>query len=330
MFEQLFIQAATNYQTSDTLKPRKGVIVGTGQVGMACAYSMLIQNCVDELILLDINQDKVDAEVMDLQHGLPFLPPTNVATGSFADNGRDADIVIITAGAKQKPEETRLQLVDRNVEILKNIMADVVKYSPHAIILIASNPVDIMTYVALKLSGLPSERVIGTGTVLDTARFRTQLANRLGLDPHSVHGYIIGEHGDSEVPVWSKVNVAGMPLHNGEHGAKINDPELMQIFDQVKNAAYEIIRRKGYTSYAIGLSITEIVQAILRNQQRVLTVSRLIENFYDFTDICFGFPAVVNCYGATKLLNITLDEQELRQLQKSASVLRDVIDTIQW
>ncbi|HAC64612.1 MAG TPA: L-lactate dehydrogenase, partial [Cyanothece sp. UBA12306] len=197
MFEQIFTPNPDAEKPSP-LRPRKGVIIGVGQVGMACAYSILIQNCFDELVLQDINQEKVQGEVMDLNHGMPFLSPTELKGGTVANEGKDADIVIITAGAAQKPGESRLELVGRNVNIFKSILADVVKYCPHAILLIVSNPVDILTYVTLKITGFPSARVIGSGTVLDTARFRSLLAHKLGIDARSVHAYIMGEHGDSE------------------------------------------------------------------------------------------------------------------------------------
>ncbi len=211
MYEKLFIPNP-NAEKPAPLSPRKGVIIGVGQVGLACAYSLLIQDCFDELILQDLAKDKTEGEVMDFLSGMPFLPPTELKVGTVADEGRNADLVIITAGAAQKPGETRLNLVERNVNIFKSILADVVKYCPDAILLIVSNPVDIMTYVTLKISGFPSSRVIGSGTVLDTARFRTLLARKLDIDARSVHAYIIGEHGDSELPVWSTANVAGAKL----------------------------------------------------------------------------------------------------------------------
>ncbi|TVR12900.1 MAG: L-lactate dehydrogenase, partial [Phormidium sp. GEM2.Bin31] len=213
MFEHLFTTLPDPQFRA--LQPRKAVIIGAGQVGMACAYSLLIQNCFDELVLQDLATDKVEGEVMDLAHGLPFLAPTAIAAGTVADAGRNADIVIITAGAAQKPGETRLDLVQKNVAIFRRLIPEIAEFCPEAILLIVTNPVDIMTYVSLKLSGFSSSRVLGTGTVLDTARFRSLLGRELRLDARSLHAYIIGEHGDSEVPVWSKVNIAGMPLCDG-------------------------------------------------------------------------------------------------------------------
>lgn len=329
MFEQIFTPNP-DAESLTPINPRKGLIIGVGQVGMACAYSILIQNCFDELILQDLDREKVAGEVMDLMHGMPFISPTHLKAGTVADEGRDADIVIITAGASQKPGETRLDLVGRNVAIFKMLLDDVVKYCPNAILLIVTNPVDIMTYVTLKITGFPSSRVLGSGTVLDTARFRSLLAQKLDIDPRSVHAYIIGEHGDSEVPVWSTVNVAGMKLLKSDW-KNLGDrekEELDGIFAQVKNAAYEIIQRKGYTSYAIGLAVTDIVKAILRSQERILTVSTLMRGWYDLQNICLSVPTVVNDKGAHKIVNLSLSQTEEQQLQNSAKVLREVFEQL--
>jgi L-lactate dehydrogenase len=330
MLESLFTTVPN--PTQDLIphrRPRKGVIVGAGQVGMACAYSLLIQNVLDEMVIVDVNTEKLEGEVMDLNHGLPFVQPTIIRSGTLAD-GEDADIVIITAGAKQKPGESRLELVQRNLEIFKGLIPQVVKYCSQAILLIVTNPVDIMTYVSLKLSGLPTSSVIGSGTVLDTARFRYLLAEKFQLDPRSLHAYIIGEHGDSEVPVWSKVNISGMQLFNEDSdGEKLEESDTIKpIFEQVKNAAYEVIQRKGATSYAIGLGVTQIVQSILRNQNRLLTVSSLIQGFEGIDDVCLSLPAVVNRQGVSRTLNLMLTPTEKDQLQNSARVLRQTIEKL--
>jgi L-lactate dehydrogenase len=328
MFETLFIPNPSA-ETKVSIRPRKGVIIGAGQVGMACAYSMMIQNCFDELILQDIQTERLQGEVMDLMHGVPFVEPVDIKAGNVADVGQNADMVIITAGASQKPGETRLDLVVRNVAIFKNLIPDVVKHCPNATLLIVSNPVDIMTYVTLKLSGFPAARVIGSGTVLDSARFRTLLAQKMGIDPRSVHAYIIGEHGDSEVPVWSKVNIAGMSIYDREDNPKLDNAALQEIFDRVKNAGYEILKRKGSTSYAIGLATTEIVKAILHGQERILTVSSLVNDFYGLRDVCLSLPSVVNEKGVVKTLNLTLNDTEQQQLIHSAQILRDIFDTLE-
>lgn len=335
MFENLFTPQIDLTSPIAKKDGTKAAIIGIGQVGMACAYSMLIQNTLDVITLIDINQQKLEGEVMDLQHGLPFVEPTLVYAGKTLADAAGADIVIITAGAKQQPGESRLDLVQRNVEIFKKLIPELVQYCPDAIFLIVSNPVDIMTYITGKLSGFPSCQVIGSGTVLDTARFRYLLADRLNLDPRSVHGLIIGEHGDSEVPVWSQVNIAGTKLCgeicdeicdvNSPESPSCEQPFLQEIFAQVKNAAYDIIQRKGATSYAIGLGVTQIVQAILRNQNRVMTVSSLIQDFHGIQDVCLSLPMVVNRQGATKMLNMNLTDTELSQLQHSANVLKEII-----
>ncbi|OKH25816.1 L-lactate dehydrogenase [Chroogloeocystis siderophila] len=328
VFDNLFTSSSEEKFSPIVRQPRKGVIIGAGQVGMACAYSLLIQNLLDEMIIVDVNQHKLEGEVMDLNHGLPFVEPTLIRAGTLAD-GENADIVIITAGVKQKPGESRLDLVNRNVEIFQSLIPEVVKFCSTAILLIVTNPVDIMTYVCRKISGLPSSSVIGSGTVLDTARFRYLLAEKLQIDPRSLHAYIIGEHGDSEVPVWSKVNISGMHLvdENYEAGKPI-EPQLQEIFAQVKNAAYEIIQRKGATSYAIGLAVAQIVQSILRNQNRVLTVSSLINGIHGINDVCLSLPAVVNRQGVTRVVNLALNSTELEQLQHSGKVLRQTIEQL--
>lgn len=327
MFDKIFIDNLEAKQTN-ILRPRKGVIIGLGQVGLACAYSLLIQDCFDELVLQDLDLQKVEGEVMDLVHGMSLIAPTDLIAGTVADAGKDADVVIITAGAAQKPEETRLNLLERNVAIYQSILTDVVKHCPDAILLIVTNPVDIMTDVALKISGFPSSRVIGSGTVLDTSRFRFLLANKLNIDPRSVHAYIIGEHGDSEVPVWSTANVAGRKLltQNWEDLTQSDRTELTNIFDRVKNAAYEVIQRKGYTSYAIGLVVTDIVKAILRSQERVLTVSGLVDGLYGIDNVCLGLPRVVSDKGILKTVNLDLNPKEEKQLRHSARVLQEVFN----
>lgn len=269
---------------------------------------------------------------MDLLHGMSLIDPTDLIAGTVADAGKDADIVIITAGAAQKPGETRLNLLGRNVAIYQNILSDVVKHCPNAILLIVTNPVDIMTQVALKISGFPSSRVIGSGTVLDTSRLRSLLAKKLNIDARSVHAYIIGEHGDSEVPVWSTANVAGRKLlaHDWEHLEQSDRQELTDIFDRVKNAAYEIIQRKGYTSYAIGLVVTDIVKAILRSQERVLTVSGLVTGLYGIDNVCLGLPRVVNEKGILKTVNLNLSPREEKQLHHSAQVLQEVFGQLDF
>lgn len=328
MFDRLFTPNTEEKTTS--LRLRKGVMIGLGQVGLACTYSMLIQDCFDVLVLQDLDPEKTEGEAMDLAHGMSFIAPTEIVVGTVADAGKDADVVIITAGATQKEGETRLDLVDSNVAIFQKIVSDVAKYCPDAILLIVTNPVDIMTYVSLKISGFPSSRVIGSGTVLDTSRFRSSLAAKLNVDPRSVHAYIIGEHGDSEVPVWSKANVAGQKLlsQDWDNLSQSDRNELTAIFESVKNAGYEIIQRKGYTSYAIGLAVTDIVKSIIRSQERILTVSGFVEEMYGISDVCLSLPRVVNEQGILKTVNLDLSSIEEEQLRHSAEVLKEVIDSL--
>lgn len=326
MMDRLFVPASDAAAAGATRRPRKGAIIGAGQVGMAIAYSMLIQSTFDEMVLVDIDTNKLEGEVMDLVHGLSFVAPAAVRAGTYADC-QGADIVIITAGAKQKPGETRLELLERNVGIFKSMIPELARYCPEAIFLVVSNPVDVMTYVTWKLSGLPGPSVFGSGTVLDTARFRYLLGQKLQLDPRSIHAYIIGEHGDSEVPVWSRVNVAGTPLLSLDPnlGTSGDTQDWNNIFEQVKNAAYEIIKRKGATSYAIGLGVTQVVQAILRDQNRVLTVSCNPNGLYDLDDVYTSLPAVINRHGVSRIVRLALSAREEEQLKHSSHVLRDAI-----
>nr|WP_230839680.1 L-lactate dehydrogenase [Gloeobacter morelensis] len=309
----------------------KGAIVGAGAVGMAIAYSMLIQNTFDELVLVDIDRRKVEGEVMDLVHGIPFVEPSVVRAGTLADCG-GVDVVVITAGARQREGESRLSLVQRNVEIFRGLIGEIMEHCPNAILLVVSNPVDVMTYVAMKLAGLPPSRVIGSGTVLDTARFRYLLAERLRVDPRSLHAYIIGEHGDSEVPVWSRANVAGAFLSEIEPavGTPDDPAKMFEVFEHVKNAAYEIIERKGATSWAIGLATTQIARAITRNQNRVLPVSVLMSGLHGIEEVCLAYPAVLNRQGIDRLVKFSLSPAEEEQLQRSARVMRQTLDEIQF
>ena len=330
MTNDLFASYNEIVPSTNTRRPRKGAIVGAGQVGMACAYSLLIQSTFDELVLVDVDRVKLEGEVMDLVHGLSFVEPAIVRAGTIADC-QGADMVIITAGAKQRTGESRLDLLGRNVAIFRSLVAELVQACPDAIYLVVSNPVDVMTYITWKLSGLPCSVIIGSGTTLDTARFRYLLAQDLQLDPRSIHAYIIGEHGDSEVPVWSRLNVAGTPLLSVDPQlGTASDPEhWSRIFEQVKNAAYEIIQRKGATSYAIGLAVTQIAQAVLRDQQRVMTVSCLVNGLYGIEDVYLSLPAVVNRHGVNRIVQLSLSVEEQQKLQRSAKLLRQAIDQLE-
>ncbi len=303
----------------------KVVIIGAGLVGSTFAYSLMISGIVSEIVLIDVNRERLTGEVMDLNHGLSFVRPAVVRAGSYDDCG-DADIIVITAGANQKPGETRIDLLGRNTVIFKEIVRNIKAAGSNAILLIATNPVDIMTYITYKLSGFPAQRVIGSGTVLDSARFRYLISDHCNVDPSNVHAYIIGEHGDTEVPVWSLANIAGIrfaeycPLCNHQ-GCSMPREE---IFNEVKNAAYQIIKGKGATYYAIGLALVEIVASIIRDENSILTVSSLFSGEYGIEDVYLSLPCIVNLKGIAKKIKLTLTAEEEEGLRHSAGVLKEI------
>lgn len=302
---------------SSDLKPTKVTVVGVGNVGMACAYAILNQRLVGELVLSDVMQDKLIGEVMDLQHAGSFLPTKVCAANKDYDETANSDVIIITAGVRQQPGEDRLSLVGRNAEMLKGVIPNLVSKSPNTILIIVSNPVDILTYVAWKLSGLPKNRVIGSGTYLDSSRFRTILAQKLDISPQSVHGWIIGEHGDSSVPVWSGVNIAGVPLD--AFGPK---EQWESVHHDVVRAAYEVIQKKGYTNWAIGAGVASLVASIVQDQKRVVPVSTDLGGLYDVKeDVFLSLPCVLGRGGILRVLPLPLTDKEAEQLKKSASTL---------
>lgn len=307
----------------------KIVMVGVGAVGASAAYALMISGLAAEIVLIDVNERKAEGEAMDLMHGAPFVRPVTIRPGTYADCA-GAQIVVITAGSAQRPGETRLDLVKRNADIFGQMIPQIVAAAPDAILLIVSNPVDILTYVSLKLSGLPASRVIGSGTVLDTARLRALLGQRLGVDPRGVHGYVVGEHGDSEVVVWSRATVAGLPVEEycQQRGIAYSAALRDDISTQVRRAAYEIIERKGATYYAIGLGIRHIVEAILRDANTILTVSTLMTGQFGMNDVCLSLPSIVDHGGVEGVLRPDLSPDELLALQRSASLLRDVAASV--
>lgn len=304
----------------------KIVIVGTGFVGSTTAYTLMVSGLVSEIVLIDQNSKKAEGEAMDMNHGMPFVRPVRIYNGDYSDC-RGADIVVITGGANQKPGETRIDLVNKNTEIFKDIVGNIVKYNTDCILLVVTNPVDILTYVTYKLSGFPKNRVIGSGTVLDTARFKYMLGEHMGVDPRNVHAYIIGEHGDTEVPTWSLASIAGIPMDSYCKECNSCDDESFKrdTFDKVKNAAYEIIDRKNATYYAVALAVRRIVEAIVRNENSILTVSSLFEGEYGLNDICLSIPSQVNSEGVSRILNVPLSSEENELLDKSAQALKQVI-----
>ncbi len=307
----------------DSHKPIRIAVVGVGNVGATFAFALLQSGLAGEIVLIDHNKTKAEGEAMDLNHAVPLTHSTRIWAGDY-DDTRGAAITVITAGTSQKSGETRLDLVHRNYNIMKSIIPAVVQHNPHGILLIASNPVDILSYAAWKLSGLPAHRVIGSGTILDTARFRWLLGQHTGVDARSVHAYIIGEHGDSEVPVWSLANIAGMNLvEYCKMNCRNYEPMIFNnIFDETRDAAYRIIERKGATFYAIGSGLVRIVEAILRGQDTVLSVSTLIKNYHGIHDVYLSLPCVIGHNGIKQVMHLNLDAKEQAGIIKSAQVLK--------
>jgi len=303
----------------------KVALVGTGMVGATFAYRLIESGLVSELAMTDVDLRRAEGEMMDLNHALPFEHNCQIRAGDYSVL-EGAGLVVITAGVAQKPGETRRELVGRNVAIFRQIIPEILRYAPDALLIIATNPVDIMTYVALKLSNLAPGRVIGSGTILDTARFRYLLGNYYKVDPHSVHAYIIGEHGDSEVPVWSTANIGGVTLEEYSRllGKPFNQAELDGLFEEVRTAAYQIIERKKATYYAIASGLLRLVEAVLRDQATVFSVSVLQSGQYGVEDICLSLPAVIGRGGISHIIQIPLDEQETQKFQDSAQVLKEL------
>ncbi|WP_245411508.1 L-lactate dehydrogenase [Alkalicoccus urumqiensis] len=290
---------------------------------------MINQNITDELVLIDLNKEKTEGDVMDLNHGIPFGSPTKIWAGTY-DDCRDADIVVITAGANQKPGETRLDLISKNAAIFKGIVDEVMAASFDGIFLIATNPVDVLSYAVWKYSGLPAERVIGSGTILDTARFRFMLSDYFQLDVRNVHGYIIGEHGDTELPVWSQARIGSEHIHRfmEKYKPEGTQKDLDDMFINVRDAAYHIIEKKGATHYAIAMGLTRLTKTILRNEHSILTVSTLMQGEYGLDDLYIGIPAIVGKSGIQSVVEIDLNEEEKKQLTHSAQVLKKAMEPV--
>ena len=315
----------------ESLKP-KIVIVGAGKVGSTFAFSLMISGLAREIVLIDKNEALAIGECMDLNHGLSFAHPTRIyAAGYEACVG--ADIVVITAGANQKPDQTRTDLVKTNVAIYKEIVPSITRYTRDAILLVVTNPVDILTYVTLKLSGLPSNRVIGSGTVLDTARLKYMISNYAKVDTRNVHAYIIGEHGDTELPVWSDATIGGMDVETycSEYAQLGNvNNEMKDLFLKVKNAAYEIIKLKGATNYSIAMALVKITKSILRNENSILPVSTLITDYYGISDVCISIPSIVNINGVEQTIKLDLSAEEEELFKHSANTLKKFIQDIKF
>ncbi len=308
---------------------RKVVIVGTGQVGASFAFALMMRGTATHILLSDKQRDLAEGHRLDLNHGQLFVPPVVIDNADSGDC-HHCDIAVITAGANQKPGQSRMDLVHKNTEIFKSLIPEVVDRFQPRIMLIVTNPVDVLTYVALQVSGYATDRVIGSGTLLDSARFRALLSSRCRVDPRNIHAYIIGEHGDSEVPVWSQANIAGMPMEKfcAECQQHFTDEEKENIANRVKQAAYEIIQKKGATYYAVALALVRIVEGIFRDENSVFTVSSLIEDYYGISDVCFSLPTIVDHTGVAKRISLELDENELKALQHSAETLKKTIDEL--
>jgi len=310
--------------------PVRVAVVGVGIVGATFAYALLLSGLASEIVLIDANRAKAEGEAMDLNHAVPFTHPTRIWTGNYPECA-GAAVTVLAAGASQKPGETRIDLIKKNAAIWRAIIPEVAKHNPAGILLIATNPVDVLTYAAWKLSGFAAGRVIGSGTVLDTSRFRYLLSRHFGVDARSIHAYIIGEHGDSEVPVWSLANIAGMRLPEFCQAQNLPyDPHAMdEIFVQTRDAAYRIIERKGATYYAVAAGLMRITQAILRNQSTVLSTSSLINDYYGIGDVCFSLPTVIDRGGVENVLRLQLSSEEIEKLRHSAEVLKTTIRSLE-
>lgn len=311
------------------INSRKAAIVGCGFVGSASAFALMESGLFSEIVLIDSSKEKAEGEALDISHGLPFAKPLQIYAGDYSDIS-DAAVIIVTAGAGQKPGETRLDLVKKNVGIFKSIIPEIVKYNQDGILLVVANPVDILTYAAAKLSGFPKNRVFGSGTVLDSARLKYLLGEHLGVDSRSVHAFIIGEHGDSEIAAWSSANVSGIPLNSFcEMRGHFNHNKAMhRIADEVKNSAYEIIEKKKATYYGIAMSVKRICEAIVRDEKSILPVSSVQRGNYDIDGVALSMPAIVGKHGVEALVPIELSKKEEEDLKKSAETLKAIISDV--
>jgi L-lactate dehydrogenase len=293
-------------------------------VGASFAYALMQRGLANELVIVDADTARAEGEAMDLNHGLPFVRPMQISSGDYPDLA-GAAVVVVAAGANQKPGETRLDLLQRNGTIIRAIIPQIVRHAPDAIIVLATNPVDVLTHIAVQVAGLPPGRVFGSGTILDTARFRYLLGEHYKVDPRSVHAYIVGEHGDSELALWSLANIAGVRLREfvGLGGRGYDQAAMDSIFAQTRDAAYEIIKRKRATYYAIGLGLLTIVEAVLRDQRTVLTVSTPMAGQYGVRDISISLPTIVGRGGAEEVLNLVIAPEEEQAFRHSAQVLHD-------
>ena len=304
-------------------------VIGVGFVGATCAYTLAVSGLFSEVVLVDMNHKKAEGEAADINHGVSFAKPCFVRAGAYADLA-ECGLIIIAAGANQKPGETRIELLSRNRIILSSIMEQLTAVNKDAVLLIVSNPVDVLTCMAQQLSGLPAGHVIGSGTVLDTARLKYLVGQKLGVDSRNVHAFIIGEHGDSELAVWSSANISGVDLDDYCRITGVTDPAAMlhQIYANVRDAAYAIIESKGATYYGIGMAVRRIAEAIVRDEHSVLPVSSMIQGHYGVDGICLGLPSIVGKNGVEAVLDIPLSTEELGRLQNSAQKMKALIEQL--
>lgn len=309
-------------------KVSRVALVGSGFVGTTYAFAMLNQGVASEFVIIDINQNKAEGEAMDLSHGIPFAKNMRIWAGDYSDC-KDADVVVITAGANQAPGETRLDLIGKNASISKKIVESIMGSGFDGIIVVATNPVDVLTYTIWKYSGLPSSRVIGSGTILDSARFRFLLSEELDVDPRNIHAYIMGEHGDTELPVWSHVTIGGLRLSDYLSRKQAPSQERFdEIFVNVRDAAYHIIDRKGATYYGIAMGLARLTTAILRNEGSILPVSAYMDGQYGLKDLYIGGPAIIDRNGIRDVVELTLEPDEQQKLTHSANVMKEAIRSI--
>lgn len=305
---------------------KKAAIIGCGFVGAATAFTLMQSKLFSELVLLDANHDKAVGEAEDIGHGIPFAGEMDIYAGNY-DDIADCSMIIITAGANQKPNETRLDLVQKNVAIYKNILSEITKRNYEGILLVVSNPVDILTYVAQKLSGLPERRVIGSGTVLDTARLKYALSQQLDVDSRNIHSFIIGEHGDSEIVAWSSTNISGVPLDQflEMRGHMHPDMDKQEIAEKVKNSAYDIIAKKDATYYGIAMSVRRICECMMRDEKSILPISTSMHGDFGIEDVCLSMPTILSAEGMETHIPIKLSEKEQESLKQSASTLKHIL-----
>ena len=305
---------------------RKVVMIGCGFVGAACSFAIMQSGLFSEMVLIDADKSKAEGEALDISHGVPFAKPIKIYAGDY-DDIKDASLIIVTAGANQKPGETRLDLVKKNISIFKSIIPEIKKRDFNGVLLIVANPVDILTTVAQKLSGLPENKVIGSGTVLDTARLKYELGNHLNVDSRSVHAFIIGEHGDSEIAAWSSANVSGIPLNKfcEMRGHFNHDEAMKRIAENVKNSAYEIIEKKKATYYGVAMAVKRICEAIVRDEKSILPISSLMKGDFGIEGISLSMPAIVGKDGVECLVPIQLNEEEISKLHQSAQTLKNTL-----